>query len=68
MSELETHLIHAFNRLEEQSRQRDQQLADTLVDLSKRLNDGAKRIAILNLQLPALAERIERLQTALNKR
>ena len=68
MTELETHLLNAFKQLEQQSRQRDQSLANTLADLSKRLNEGAVRTANLNLQLAALSARIERLQTALNRR
>ena len=68
MTELETHLTNALKRLEEQCRQRDQQLANTLADLSKRLTDGAGRTAILNSQLAELARRIERLQTTLNQR
>jgi chromosome segregation ATPase len=68
MTELETHLTNALKRLEQQCHQRDQQLANTLADLSKRLNDGAGRTTILNSQLAELARRIERLQTALNQR
>ena len=68
MTVLETHLINAFKQLEQQSRQRDQLLANTLADLSKRLTDGAVRITNLNSQLAALSAQIERLQTALNRR
>jgi peptidoglycan hydrolase CwlO-like protein len=68
MTELETHLLNAFKQLEQQSRQRDQLLANTLADLSKRLTDGAGKIAILNSQLAALSARIVRLQAVLNKR
>ena len=67
MTELETHLINAFKQLEQQSRQRDQSLANTLADLSKRLNDGAARTVNLNSQLAALSAQIERLRTALNR-
>ena len=67
MTELETHLINAFKQLEQHSRQRDQLLAGTLADLSKRLNDGAARTANLNSELSALRMQIERLQTGLNR-
>lgn len=68
MTELETHLINTFKQLEQQYRQRDQSLANTLADLSKRLNDGAARNANLNSQLAALSAQIERLKIALNRR
>jgi hypothetical protein len=68
MTELETHLLNAFKQLEQQYRQRDQLLASTLADLSKRLNDGAARSASLNSQLSALRIQLERLQNASNHR
>jgi septal ring factor EnvC (AmiA/AmiB activator) len=68
MTELETRLLNAFKQLDQECRQRDQLLANTLADLSKRLNDGAARNANLNSQLAALSTQIERLQTALNRR
>jgi len=67
MTELERDLITAFKQLEQQYRQRDQMLASTLADLSKRLNDGAARSASLNSQLSALRMQLERLQNALNR-
>jgi hypothetical protein len=68
MTELEAHLLSALRGLEAHYQERDRQLADTLRDLSKRLNDGAGRIEILSVQVTALAGRIERLQAVLTKR
>jgi uncharacterized protein involved in exopolysaccharide biosynthesis len=82
MTELETHLLNAFKQLEQQSRQRDQLLANTLDDLSKQfaslsaqlvglskpLADGAIQNANLSNQLRALNARIENLLANLNRR
>ena len=68
MTELERHLLDALQRLEADCQERDRTFANTLTDLSKRLNDGAGRIEILNLQVNALVTRIERLQVTLTKR
>ena len=68
MTELEQHLLSALKRLESQYQERDRLFADTLASLSKRLNDGAKRLETLNSQLTVLNGRIERLQTISTKR
>ena len=68
MTELEQHLLSAFQRLESQYQERDRLFADALNRLSKQLNDGAERIETLNSQVTVLNGQIERLQTILTKR
>jgi chaperonin cofactor prefoldin len=68
MTELEHHLLSALKRLESQYQERDRQFADTLGNLTKQLNDGAKRSETLTSQVSVLNGRIERLQTILTKR
>ena len=61
MTELESHLTEALQRLEAQYRQRDQMLAATLIDLSARLDASAAQQKSLSSQVHDLAGRVERL-------
>jgi septal ring factor EnvC (AmiA/AmiB activator) len=68
MSELETRLLTLVRQIEQSYQERDRQFANTLADLTRRVNVSAAQLTTLGRQVNDLNTRIESLRVILTGR